>query len=587
MLPAKDPKTIKSNYYDYIKFLYKTQSSVDSITLAHYISDGKECYVNIDGNNRIRAVNHFYQHPLQIFKDNFHSLRQDNCSNGKYAAFVEFLENINYKKLVGINKIHKYIKSEASEAAKAIWFNIFDETVRLHIDDELERVIFHQLKIDQDYYFHTNVDINVVVFREPTDEQLSFVFTNINRKNNPLSMTDILAATLFNADKFNLDFDPHLKADVEQGLNDYYEGKNDGEILTCYTSASSLKPMNGIEFLIAFQNRCHGRYGAHLMPLFDEKVEVMQRLFAISPLFFSLKVEAFTTANVQYFVEKIDAALTLLQVIHAELHPPTLNLEKFKKDGKQTTLTKNGLIFLLIATIKLQLHYANNVQHLHHVIRKVWTFHLLLKDLSTDNEARAVLNMYDILINNNGNKMDANVVNICEHPESFGLDVTTNRYTDLLQLLVKQNNDGTEHNVKPKRRALTYTHRFLLSVYYNQRVPFNYTTRKQNVDHIVAYSSDWLNGIVDLDRVGNLIIIDEELNKGRRNGSIDYYYKKDEKLMTCLDYPDLKTYDRVAKHLKPTTSTIIDLTAYDLMASKLEDMYITNAVAFIWRGANV
>jgi hypothetical protein len=585
MLPSKDNKN--SNYYDYIQFLYKTQCSVDSITLALYFVDDKECYVNIDGNNRIKAVNHFYHHPLQIFKNNFLNLRVDS----KYKLFVDFLENINYKILVGIRKIHRFILENASADIKDFWLTTFDEAWRLYVDEELEQCINTQLKIYKDYDFHTNVNINVVVFRQPTQEDLSFIFTSINKKCNPLSQTDILAATLFNADKFNLDFDPHLRADVEQALNDYYDGKNEGEILSSYTSATANKPMNGCEFLIAFQNRCSTKYGAHLLPPFDEKFEVMQRLFSNASLFYSLDAKAFTTDNIKHFVISMDKSLTVLQDINYQLHPPTVNLQKFKKSC-EWKLTKNGLILLLTAIIKLQRLPTVTDNTVKQNIRKVLVYHLLLLDLNKNNTAYPLFNFHDVL----GYKFGHIAKGLLDEPLTFGSEVTKERFTELLELLVKQENVGTTHKNKKKRGALTYTHRFLLSIYYNQRVPFNYTKRKQNVDHIVAYSSDWTDplpvndngainqndvGLIDLDRIGNLIIMDEELNKGRGNGSIEYFYKKDEKLMACLDYPSLSTYNQIVKHTKKE-SRILDLKAYDKMAADLESKYVLTAVNYMF-----
>ena len=69
-LPVANSK--KSNYHDYIKFLYDTCYSVETLTIAKFIENKNEIYVNIDGNNRINAIVYYYQHPLDIFRDNFH-----------------------------------------------------------------------------------------------------------------------------------------------------------------------------------------------------------------------------------------------------------------------------------------------------------------------------------------------------------------------------------------------------------------------------------------------------------------------------------------------------------------------------------
>ena len=51
---------------------------------------------------------------------------------------------------------------------------------------------------------------------------------------------------------------------------------------------------------------------------------------------------------------------------------------------------------------------------------------------------------------------------------------------------------------------------------------------------------------LDLDRIGNLILIDGDLNNKRSNNSIQYYYDNVPDLMKCLNYPNIETYDCVA-----------------------------------------
>ena len=63
--------------------------------------------------------------------------------------------------------------------------------------------------------------MNLVIFNNPSTDQLSQIFSNINMNSNPLSSNDILAATLLCANDFNLDFNPGLKTDLYKQLNQY------------------------------------------------------------------------------------------------------------------------------------------------------------------------------------------------------------------------------------------------------------------------------------------------------------------------------------------------------------------------------
>ena len=71
MLPSK-PNT--PDEQSYIKFLLRTRNSVHAITFGQDASTGTLCFSNIDGNNRINAIEHFMNKPFDIFPDQLDSL---------------------------------------------------------------------------------------------------------------------------------------------------------------------------------------------------------------------------------------------------------------------------------------------------------------------------------------------------------------------------------------------------------------------------------------------------------------------------------------------------------------------------------
>ena len=89
------------------------------------------------------------------------------------------------------------------------------------------------------------------------------------------------------------------------------------------------------------------------------------------------------------------------------------------------------------------------------------------------------------------------------------------------------------------------------------------------------------NDKIDLDRIGNLILIDGELNNKRSNNSIQYYYEKVPDLMKCLNYPDIETYNRVVDHDKKSV-VIRDIQQFNEVTRNIENMYIENAVKCIF-----
>ena len=574
-LPAANGSS-KPNYLDYIKFLFKTCSTVEAVTLAKYITGDAECYVNIDGNNRLSAIIFFYKHPLRLLQDNFQTVR----ANTLYRPFIEFLCNISYPDLTRIRRMSRYITHNAPGTIQHLWHNVMDSATRDYIDDQLEFVVTPQLKVDGGYDFHLNVIINVVIFTNPEAEQLAYIFACINQHPNPLSTADILAATLITANKFSLQFDVHLKTALMQHLHQFYEAKNEGELLECYTSAADeSKPMNGGEFLIAFHNYCAEKYANVLLPFDGGSDGPFHLLFACEKLFYSLQVHQFTTEHVQQFVGEMLAALDLLSGAVSRLCPGNLDMRPFKKDACVTSLSKSTLCTLLACIIKLR-RDEKNVSELRLRVAKVLAFHLLASHVDCK-DFRVQYQAYDV-IKCTGSNIKKALLTALGQVSDFGAQVTREIYLELLRLLVLQYNVPYTGLDRPgRRRTLSFPYRFLLGTYYNAKVPYNYTLREQNVDHIVPFSTQWTTECIDLDRLGNLIIFDAELNKGRKNTSIRYYVEKDRVLTHCLDFPSLETYAKIVTHSRYAPQ-LTDVAEYDRQASFLEELYISTAVQAIF-----
>ena len=571
----------KSNYHDYIKFLYDTCYSVEAITIAKYIEDKEEIYVNIDGNNRINAIVYYYNHPLDIFRNNFHELRY---SGAKHKTFIEMLSNINYPNFMGIRRMTRYINRLKNEELSSYWKSLDDEMIE-YIEDEVE-IVQSVLKISGGEFFHTNVFMNLVIFNNPSTDQLSQIFSNINMNSNPLSSNDILAATLLCANDFNLDFDPFLKTNLYGQLNKYYNERQEDEILECYQPDSAIEKMNGTEFLISFQNYCSEKY--QLIPHFDsdttDGIGIFHKLFDLTSVFYGLQPSNFTTDNIQYFSESIVNALEILSSIVNKLCPPTIDLYHFKQDS-QLTLKKTPLIILIVTTINL-LTLMNDKKisekKMHNILKRTICYHYLLDYLPKDKRDKYTVND-DIRCQAGGKAVQIKVNAILKQPDQVGHTITEPLMTGLLKDIVEYYNQPYKCEDRPKRRrGLSFPYRLLLSLYYNNRVPYVYTQKKQNIDHIFVFSSNWDNdNKIDLDRIGNLILIDGELNNKRSNNSIQYYYDTVPDLMNCLNYPSIETYDNVVTHDKKSV-TIQDTENFKKITGNIENMYIENAVKCIF-----
>jgi len=565
------------NYQDYINFLYKTCHTIEVISMAKYIDENRnEIYMNIDGNNRINAIYYFYHHPLQINRENFITLRKNQS-----CPFVQFLENINYPDFMHIRRLGKYIIESKNSEIIELWES-FSNDKKEEIENDLE-IAQRGLKVIDNNDFHLAVQVNLIIFRDTSDIELSKIFESINKNNNPLEKSDILAATLITAKDFSLDHDKSFKIELLGELKKYYDVKNLDEILDCYSSTEDISyRMNGNEFLIAYHNYCSKKY--LFLRDFDGKYfDLFHKLFETSLIFYEMKPTDFTTDNICNFVSKVNFSLDMINQTMDKIFPKTIDLSQF--GNKYPLFSKNVMYILIVGTILVNSSLEGNknkVSILGNLLKKILYFHFLIDSLP--DEERPNFKQYDDLYfgGSAGSIVQQQVIRLFKEPTIFGVEVTKERMRLVLEKLVKKYNKPTTYERRKKtRRNFDYPYIFFYSIYYNNRVPIEFTKRKQNVDHIFPFSSKWSDGEIDLDRVGNLIIIDGILNNKRSNRSIEIYYEENPELMSCLNYPTIEKYNAVARHDKKG-SEIINIEEFNNLSNYLENEYINCALKYIF-----
>lgn len=567
---------MKGNFYDYIKFLYETCYSVEAISIAEYITDDRKIYVNIDGNNRMNAIVYFYENPFEIFQqDNQEFI--DNCQN---EIFLNFMKSINYPTIVKIRTLDEFIAESTDDLVKSYWDGLNIEE-RRKVEREFRR-LQGRLMLDSGEYFHTNVFMNLVIFNGPTAEQLAKIFSSINTYSNPLSKSDILAATLLTATNFDLSYDMVFSVKIREKVNEYYDDKVKDEILDSFTfRGNEEKRINGSEFLIGFQNYCHEKYG--FVPKFDsDGFGVFHKLYDYDEIFYRLEKDNFTTENVRNFHIRCEKALEIFKNVFDRIFPKTIETQYFKKDYHME-LKKNTLFLLISVCIKLQ--EISQEKQIIQLFKKILSFHFLINYLP-DN-LKDIYRQYDCLkYQHGGGAIFQTTTKFLENTHLFGEKITKEIFEEVLQHIINKYNLPCEIKDKPKnRRYLEFPYRFLISNYYYSNIPLKYsgisTGIHENVDHIIPKSSIWLEGILDIDRLGNMILMDGKMNKERNMQSIQYYYDNCKVIMRSLGYPKIEEYNKVVSHEKKGP-IIIDVSAYDNLAKQMEEKYIRCAIKCIF-----
>lgn len=574
------PSQNKPNFYDYINFLYYTSSTVENITLARYIDkhSGKEYYINIDGNNRINAITYFINFPLKIFNNYFKNF----IVNPNITELFTFLKDKNYSEIINVRSIDKLIRKSNNQKIENIWQSI-DSIVRGLIEDEFEKVQ-DKLKLKNDNPFHTGVKVNLIIFDQPSIDELSFIYKSINNNRNPLTKTDMMAAVLLTADEFKIK-DEILNLEISKNVKKYYEEKDKNELLNVEKD-NKLKKVNGFEFLLGFQNYLNQL--SSLIPIFKGKNDLIFKLFDSKYVFFKLEPKYFDSNNIEFFYSKILEATKIFININENINDTYIKHEQFTKNSLNQKYGDNTL-FIIFNIILGFLNKKIDRKKIYLHLKKILIYTLLIRNLKCKPEKKNFfIGIDDLRYEAGGSFILAKAKKMYLNPQNTGNQLNKEIFIELLDILIKQSNRVYNYMQKPKRRrVLNFYEKILLTTFYNQKVSKEYSNKKKSIEHIIPWSLKWRNDndLLDLDRLGNLMILDLDKNILRRNNHIQKLYQKmDNNEIQQLKCMDPKIYDEIVEHnIKNNIPPILkEIERYNDACIMREKIYIDNLLNFIF-----
>jgi len=533
---------------DYIDFLYETNNSVHAITFGQ---NGKELS-NIDGNNRINAILHFLEEPFCLFPEKLDNVLSfiKNLLNKEISCDVKFiLKKMTYCELMDFKYNKYFIENGQGE--------IYNSHLK-HFRDELEPCfdeLIKNMKINGKDRFDTDVKINVNLFDGYTIEELADIFCKINKYKSGLTEQEILASQLYKATDFTIN-DPLFELELKQHIKQFYLERTKDEVLTCYTYDENTDIMNAYDFMVGLQNYSHSKCS-----LIDQTDNDGLSLFfkVYKTIYKSGFNGSFTSENVNEFVGYISKTISLLQDIKTNIFMEKLvggknNLFDWC-NKKLNTLKKNNL-YLIITSI---IGYIKNNTPDHDILKyieKCLVFHFCVNSIS-DKEKREAFQLSDtILYQAGGAFIDNKAKDYLKTPSQISDKINIEIMTEVIKCLINENIHNklyeTRANGKDKndkRRSRKIHERFLIYYYYINKVPREFLKHTFWIEHICPFSCSWENEI-DIDRLGNIIPVIENLNKGRGNKHINTYTPLSEsKILKYIDLiPKNHIYDEIVTH---------------------------------------
>ena len=553
------------NERDYINFLRSTLHTVQAITFS---KNDRNIFSNIDGNNRINAIQHYIDKPFEIFPNELDELltifKKNKIKNSGEIETV--FKCVSYKEFLQIATLEEFLVEQKDKKELYDQLSIFEKEIIKSI-----RNIQKRIKINSEDSFDAVVKINVNIFTGYTTDELANLFESINKYNSKLTATELLACHLNDKTNFSID-DIVFKTELEQSIKDYYEKKSEGEVLICYKFDSSDK-ITGHDFIVGFQNLCSSKYDFIQV----DEIDGLSLFFKLYRACYGSFDESFTNNNVKDFSEKIYFACDILKKTISRIFTDKIDTKLFNKNCKKKikSLKKNNL-FIIIACI---IGYNKKGEEENKIINEIeicLLYHFMINDLKSEREK---FDKNDKLAYRaSGGVVEKDSSKLLKEPEIINENITKESFSDLINELCKQTNNpydkSSETSKNSKTRYYLFFEKILWFYYYKEKIPINLLENTFEIEHIVPKSSDW-DGMIDINRTGNLIPIVADINKKRSNKHISEYNKSHNRAF--CEYineiiPNNDEYDNIVIH-KDKKPQVKNTQKYDFMCTKNEKTY--------------
>jgi len=552
----------------FIQFLFETHHSVHPITFG--VIGGR--HSNIDGNNRICALSHFTEKPFDIFPEYLSEIKQ--FLEKKYTdsfvinTILTGFKSINYDILMCFkyNKDYFYKFGFDNEFYKN-WLQPIRE------DDGLEVLIEalqEKLKINGGDRFDTMVYVSVNLFEGYSIEELSTMYRDINIYNSKFPEQEMLASVLHAINNFIIE-NKTVNCEIIENIKTFYLERSKNETLSCYIYGEN-DIMNAYDFMVGLQYYAHNK--CHLIE--EPNCDGLSLFFKVyKTLYRGNFEETLNHVNINNFVEKILKVINILQSLCTMVFAENLTGSKIMDtcNKKVGTLKKNS-VYLIICSIIGYINQNTPQTEILKSIEKCIFYHFFVGDIS-NKENRDAFKLYDsIMYESGGTYIDNMAGQMYKTPSTISDKITKSLMTSVITLLIMENIKNKPHNVKDKRRNRKFFEKALFYIFYTNKVPTEFLKHIFWVEHICPFSSEFQEDL-DLDRLGNIVPIIDNLNSKRNNKHISEYKKHDNSgfIEFVKDIiPSYEIYDTICSHSNKKPN-IINCTEYNKRCSSNEEVY--------------
>lgn len=504
-----DASSKKANNYDFIRFMIKTKNTVNPLLLLERIVNNKKCMFVIDGNNRINAIISFLIKPLYYLDEYIPKDLPDDIK--------QQLKNTSLIKLT--NEFNTFKKFCSSNGFKTYYLNNID----MMMDDDDNVDIKYEIMVQKLQSLHfVDIKVPVTKFENMNIDDIKEIYEGVNKNGVKLTKQEILASTT--ALHCYYPYELSKFVDIQNEVKSYYSDVGGKEYLNYEND--TYDELNLFEILVSVQTMM-GRKHSFLSAIGSLDLDVIFKCYEF------LSGYTFEQHNptLNDFINKFECACNFITDLQNTIYNTYIS---YKNMEKKLSLKCNNL------TVYICWLFRNYSKLSDSLFKKKALLILVYHELCAllkDKESKARFSIFDVLTYNSGG---AYINTLCHSIIKKDIDEkyvpTKERVQEVLCILRDQHINECECEQKPTRIKANKFIMIVLSLYFNDTVPLNLLNITKNLDHIIPYSVKW-QGHLDINRLGNLILIDDDTNKKKGTKIIDKNFCNEHKLH-YYNYPE-------------------------------------------------
>jgi hypothetical protein len=269
------------------------------------------------------------------------------------------------------------------------------------------------------------------------------------------------------------------------------------------------------------------------------------------------------------FLKSVDKSFELLDKNIKYITDARLCEDKWIKKI-ESKFSKNPLIFIII-----YVYHNYDKENFEINLRKILIYNMVLnilpKNLKNESaEKHRTFKQKDVIgYESGGGFAKRKVVQITENKIEIP---DSNIIQNLLEFTNNILVDPVEKS-KSTRKAYQKFYILCMILYFNSSIPKAHLDKEKEVDHIIPFSSKW-DSKLDINRLGNLMIINKDINRTKRDNMLTDEYIRENK----LDYYNYPSEECQVKILKD--KAIINNEEYENMCKIRETRFFEKIIEF-------